>query len=903
MPQTKLNKLLKPQALFLIILIGLFLKVNGQQVPEKGVPLLRNFMPAEYQNKGKVWDIHTAKDGMVYLAADKGLLEYDGKTWNSYKGSNGFTRSLLVANDSTIYTGSDLDFGVWKKNKFQQFEYSSLYPFQKEKNEEFWDIYQLNEGILFVSFDNIYLYTNQQLTILPAPNRFTGSFLVDDKIYFSDQKAGLLELREFKLIPVFPLSNDHKFEIAGLYQQNEDLIIVTKYSGLFKSNNGNLTPIKSELSEKLSSAKVFSFSKINKTHLAFGTVLKGLYITDLNGKVIHHINKNKGLLNNTILCLHYSKLGKLWLGLDYGITSVDLENSYTLVNDFRGDFGTGYTAILKDNNFYLGTNQGLYHTNWNNLNNNTEYYNFQLITGSEGQVWTLKEIENTLFVGHDRGLFMLENNAVKSLSHDRGTWTITQYKNYLLAGNYNGISIYERSENTWRFKKKMELILGSCNQVIVEKDNILWVNIPNFGIIRARLDAELNPTDRLIIPESDFEGDNTFLVKTDSGIHLNTSKFQYTFLDSENKFEKKQEMHHLPQVNGLLPGIFPNVPLNDAYAFYPAFNGFALKFSGENNQTLSGNKSLILRRMQGMNNDKKSDFYPSASIPHKLNNIKLEYIVPNQEGVLYQYKLNNSSDWSDLTTNNSFEFLGLKYGKYTFQIRALINNEYTETSTLEFRINAPWYRNRYAYAVYFVLFCLLLFLMNKLHNLQLKKQRKKMLQKEQQSLRDQAEKHRLQVIALEQELLQKEYDELKQQLKNKTVELANKAKDNEEKNRLLLTLKEKFESFQTDPVHAKIRQNEIKRLLDAYLNVEDKTFEIQMDELHQEFFKKLKERFPTLSTNDLRWCAYLKIGLNSKEIADILNIQQSSAFISRSRLRKKLNLKAEDDLHDFLNTI
>jgi seryl-tRNA synthetase len=178
-----------------------------------------------------------------------------------------------------------------------------------------------------------------------------------------------------------------------------------------------------------------------------------------------------------------------------------------------------------------------------------------------------------------------------------------------------------------------------------------------------------------------------------------------------------------------------------------------------------------------------------------------------------------------------------------------------------------------------------------------------MLQKEQQSLRDQAEKHRLQVIALEQELLQKEYDELKHQLKNKTVELANKAKDNEEKNRLLLTLKEKFESFQTDPVHAKIRQNEIKRLLDAYLNVEDKTFEIQMDELHQEFFKKLKERFPTLSTNDLRWCAYLKIGLNSKEIADILNIQQSSAFISRSRLRKKLNLRAEDDLHDFLNTI
>ena len=96
---------------------------------------------------------------------------------------------------------------------------------------------------------------------------------------------------------------------------------------------------------------------------------------------------------------------------------------------------------------------------------------------------------------------------------------------------------------------------------------------------------------------------------------------------------------------------------------------------------------------------------------------------------------------------------------------------------------------------------------------------------------------------------------------------------------------------------------EMSRTLDSYLNVDDNTFEIQIDELHQDFFRKLKEKFPSLSSNDLRWCAYLKIGLNSKEIADILNIQPSSAYISRSRLRKKLNLHADEDLYSFLNKI
>jgi FixJ family two-component response regulator len=116
-----------------------------------------------------------------------------------------------------------------------------------------------------------------------------------------------------------------------------------------------------------------------------------------------------------------------------------------------------------------------------------------------------------------------------------------------------------------------------------------------------------------------------------------------------------------------------------------------------------------------------------------------------------------------------------------------------------------------------------------------------------------------------------------------------------------MTIKEKFDSIQKEPQQAKLRINEVKRLLESYINTSDKTFEIQIDDLHQEFFKKLKEKFPSLSHNDLRLCAYLKIGLNSKEISDIMNIQPSSAFINRSRLRKKLNLNPEEDLIDFLN--
>ncbi len=224
-------------------------------------------------------------------------------------------------------------------------------------------------------------------------------------------------------------------------------------------------------------------------------------------------------------------------------------------------------------------------------------------------------------------------------------------------------------------------------------------------------------------------------------------------------------------------------------------------------------------------------------------------------------------------------------------------------SSFDFSIAPPWYRSWYAYLSYVLLFMLAAYLIQRWQSLLLKKQKKSLLIKEQNSLRQQAEKHREQILVLEQECLKAEFNQVKQQLRAKTIEVANKAKDNEDKNRLLLSLKEKFDLLESDPESSKARLNEIRRLLNSYLNTDDKTFEIQMDELHQEFFKKLKERFPTLSGNDLRLCAYLRVGLNSKEIADILNIQPSSSYISRSRLRKKLNLKMEDDLYDFLNNI
>ncbi len=80
-------------------------------------------------------------------------------------------------------------------------------------------------------------------------------------------------------------------------------------------------------------------------------------------------------------------------------------------------------------------------------------------------------------------------------------------------------------------------------------------------------------------------------------------------------------------------------------------------------------------------------------------------------------------------------------------------------------------------------------------------------------------------------------------------------------------------------------------------------FRVHFERVHQGFFKRLIGKFPRLTAKDQRLCAYIYIGLSTKELAGLVNITPESAEIGRIRLRKKLGLTREQNLGSFLQTI
>ena len=107
------------------------------------------------------------------------------------------------------------------------------------------------------------------------------------------------------------------------------------------------------------------------------------------------------------------------------------------------------------------------------------------------------------------------------------------------------------------------------------------------------------------------------------------------------------------------------------------------------------------------------------------------------------------------------------------------------------------------------------------------------------------------------------------------------SKENEEAHKMLVEI--------TNQIDEKIKTDSWKR------------FEMAFNDVHEDFYKSLLSEFPDLTSSEIKLSAFIKLGLNIKDIAAVLFITTESVKVSRSRLRKKLALATETNLQSFLS--
>lgn len=156
---------------------------------------------------------------------------------------------------------------------------------------------------------------------------------------------------------------------------------------------------------------------------------------------------------------------------------------------------------------------------------------------------------------------------------------------------------------------------------------------------------------------------------------------------------------------------------------------------------------------------------------------------------------------------------------------------------------------------------------------------------------------------LQREQLQNEQFQLKIDLKNR--ELTSNSMIMAEKNQLLKGLMNQIEDFADKGFLPHPQEKILKGKIKNHLDTEDEWsyFKLHFEEVHPNFFSKLQEMHPALSENDLRLCAYVRIGMSTKQTAQMLSVLPETINTSRYRIRKKLKLDQDESLENYLRGI
>ncbi len=141
-------------------------------------------------------------------------------------------------------------------------------------------------------------------------------------------------------------------------------------------------------------------------------------------------------------------------------------------------------------------------------------------------------------------------------------------------------------------------------------------------------------------------------------------------------------------------------------------------------------------------------------------------------------------------------------------------------------------------------------------------------------------------------------EKLSEELAFRSRELTSQTLHLVQKNELLQAVAERLQETGKDSPSQTQQLRSLQRLVETNLNDAEQweDFKRHFEAVHPDFFQRLLSQNTQLTAHDLRYCAYLRLNLSSKEIAALLNVSLRGVETHRHRLRKKLAVTAETDL-------
>ena len=941
----------------LLTLIFISIHVIGQ----KFTPVVIQFTKKDYNASNQNWSVAQGKDGILYFGNNKGLLEFDGSMWQTYKiPGNKTVRSLMIDKDNLIYAGSFEEFGYFEKDKNGQLNYQSLSAKLRNyqmQNDEIWSILNLDGTIIFQSFTSYFTYKNGEVKGYRCPFTFLFFNIYHHTIFTHTDQLGMctFDARNNTFVPV--KNGLLKSPVISILSfDNSRALLVTKSDGLFLYDGTTVSRFVTNADEELKKAEINRAIISPDGFIVLGTILNGVTAINKQGQKLWTLNTSNVLQNNTVLGMYCDRDNNLWLALDKGIALLQLNSSIRYIHSFDPSVGAIYSLSYNEPNLYIGTNQGLYKAELSK--DKKSIHNLQLEPKIKGQVWSINQFDKQQICGNNEVTFDVSENGTRFLSPVKGGICIKKGiihgKEVLVQGTYTQLCIYEKVNGNWKFSHTVDNFVNPIRYIEIDYTGTIWASHLHQGLYAIQLTHDLKKMEHISTFNS-LDQQHKFPINVfsiNNRVVFTDNTAFYTYDDIQKKIIPYDELNKnlgyfshayrvchfkadlywfiqndeaaLVQVK---PGeirildivqyaLFLNqivddyqniIPISEEECIFTLENGLAL-YHTDKLQTKTSHTALQLKSIQTSDAESKvTVLLPLSSkstptTPFKRNNIIFTVFYPlynNLNNLNFRYKLDGLDKvWGETTASSQKAYSYLPHGEYTLNVEVLTRSGIKLSKlSYSFEVEPPLYWSitaRILYLILIVLFGVGIYL----YILRLIHEKKEKVRLEQEEIhRKEIEKREQQIIALQNE-------NLESKLILKSKELAESTMTIIKKNEILSTIKVEVikQKKELRTQYPNKYYDKLIRLLDENLSSEDDwaIFQTNFDRIHENFFRNLHINYPEFTSNDLRFCAYLRLNLSSKDIAHLMNISLKGVEVARSRIRKKIGLPSTKSLTEFM---
>lgn len=820
---------------------------------------VRNFSTTDYSANAQNWGCVQDSLGRVYVANGYGMLCFDGASWGLYHLPNYTSvRSLLYdGTTNRIYAGGSEEFGYFAPTTNGRLEYTSLskslHHSMQPTLTEIWKIMKTGDKIWFQGDYHFFCYDKNTLTTYTTKSRITHSSGMGPSVFMALDNGHILHIFEEQIKPLKGLRAVAGLKITALlpFANSTKMLIGTPFDGLFIYDGKTTRRYDCDINEFLIKNQLFCASAHGSNYV-FGTVNRGAVVRNFDSGKVDYINKDMGLLNNTVLAADFDADGNLWLSLDFGLGYAIFDGPMRNLTGSSSPIGAGYASLIKDGQIYLGTNQGLYSARYPLEPNPAPTQFAQLI---QGQIWSITQDGNTIFVGADAGAYVSEGgkqfHKVSGIDGTSRVRMLNGSTDRALAITYHGFHLLGKTNGQWTDLGRIGGYDDISADFIQDRFGDIWLPHWRKGVFRLRFNEKAGTFGqcRLFNKQTGLSDDkntslgqfnNRIIVSTESGFcYFNTMTEEMqpdhdinnifgtsakgsfrslgdsvvALIDNQGMSLAKLNQDGKYTVdtvslrnigNKLIPGYTDVYLAPDGNLFLSGYDGFwqinlshrpanpevAMPFFS----TVYANGDSLIYRAQ---NGSHADVPPVLKVPYEMNTLRFNFgyaDFSNPDAVEFSSYLESYDDApSEFSVAKSREYTKIPDGTYTLHLKSRDTQSRTiKASSLTIVVSPPWYRTTLAKIIWALLFAMLIvgayIFVTK--RIAISRQRLEKRKREEYSALEIKASHEAMLKDIEIANLQSE--RLEQDIKHKSQELSDTTKNLIQKNEVLQDIADKL---------------------------------------------------------------------------------------------------------------